>query len=227
MLQSNFFSKYALLFPLFCGLFFSFNNAIFAQQQGIKMFIPAKKLLNIKNMSGVNKILGLLPEAEIQSFELTLFKPDSDPITYGNHSPQLQDITQTMLQEATIGYVYYFDNVVLKDGKETYKISAKYTVVEMEKGILQKVDARKLQNMHNNADIIAILDLPADTEIERFELTYHKPDHDPITVISPYSQAVSSLFAKAVAGDTYYFDQMVIKNGETTQYMSAVCKVVE
>jgi beta-lactamase regulating signal transducer with metallopeptidase domain len=218
--------KYTLLFPLFCGLFFSFTTAIFAQERSKAMYLPAQSFLKIKTMPNVGTLLGLHPSAELQSFMITLVKPQADPIVYENLGPQLEDKSLFLMQQAAVGDTYYFDNVIVKEGNETRKIAAKFTVVAIE-GITQKVDARKFRSAHNNQDILTILGLSSDIQIESFELTYHKIDHDPMTSYSTNAEAITRLCQKAAAGDTYYFDQMVVKDGETVRYMSAICKIVE
>jgi BlaR1 peptidase M56 len=225
-------SKYALLFPLFCGIFFAFNTAVFGQTQNQTKnltpthFVDMEQFLKVKTIKNLNTLLGLLQTAEIQSFEMTRVKPDGDPVTYANLTGEMERPTEKLIAETTLNDKIYFDKVIIKEDGNMRTVAAVFKVVKME-GVSQKVDAQKMINAHQNKDICAILGLPETVEIQRFELTYHKPDHDPMTTTSPYADGVRHLLVKAKAGDTYYFDQVVIKDGETMRYFSAVCKIVE
>ena len=124
MLQSNFFSKYALLFSLFCGLFLATNTA-FAQEKRGPERVSAQKFIAIQSTKDLARLLDLPDSVEIQRFEMTYHKKDTDPTTFLNETPELDANTKRMAQWAVPNDTYYFDNMYVKTGETVTRIGGR------------------------------------------------------------------------------------------------------
>jgi hypothetical protein len=129
MFQKNLFSKYALLCLSFCGLFFAANTA-FAQGKREPLRISAEKFIAIKSVKDIARLLELPDTVEIQRFEITYYKKDTDPTTASNETAELDPATLKMVTWAVVGDTYYFDNLYIKTGEIVNRVARVCRIVE-------------------------------------------------------------------------------------------------
>lgn len=94
----------------------------------------------------------------------------------------------------------------------------------------EQIAAAKFVAIKDLKDINQLLDLPETAEIQSFELTYHKKDADPVSIThegGTINEPTLRIVQWAVANDTYYFDNLYIKEGGEIRKTAVVCRIVE
>jgi hypothetical protein len=213
---------------LFFAIFFAFTTAASAQEQKGRQ-VTLERILRVHSMANFANMLLIPPNAEIQHFEIACIKANREDIVYHNKTSEFAPQTEAILQASTPGDVFYIDNIIIKEGNTTRKVSSVFKVVDAELKV-ESTTAPVFLAINTMRDLAKAMNLSVNAEIQSFEINYREsPESEPITFLNTSAELLPEtkrLILLAQKGSTYHFKNISLKQNGTLRFLSAFFKIV-